>query len=196
MDQALESDWPSADRDRRLADAVAQNWARLRNFVRKRVADRADAEDVLQDVFFELVESYRFIKPIDQGTAWLFRVARNRIIDLFRRKQRESRRSSPSAMAREDGEMLAAEDLLPSHEAGPEAAFARSVLLEALEDALAELPEEQRDVFIAHELMGYTFEEISRDTGVSVNTLLSRKHHAVVRLRERLRSIYDDFKNL
>jgi len=195
MDEALKSEWPLAGRDQRLSDAVSKNRARLRNFIRKRVADQADAEDILQDVFYELVETYRLIKPIDEVTAWLFRVARNRIVDLFRRKQREARRTAPAAVAGDEGQSFAPENLLPSADEGPEAAYARALLLDALEEALDELPDPQRDVFIAHELMGYSFKEIAEETGVSVSALLSRKHYAVLHLRERLRLIYDDFKS-
>jgi RNA polymerase sigma factor (sigma-70 family) len=188
--------WPTAEDDRRISETIDRDRARLRNFIRKRVADQTEVDDILQDVFYELVETYRLIKPIDEATAWLFRVARNRIIDLFRRKQREERRRSRAPLASDEGGLLAVEDWLPSADAGPEAAYARSLLLDELEEALEELPDEQREVFIAHELMGYSFKEIAEESGVSVNTLLSRKHHAVVILRERLRSIYDDFKNL
>jgi RNA polymerase sigma factor (sigma-70 family) len=194
MDEALKGEWPVVGRDERLSDAVSKNRARLQNFIRKRVADQADAEDILQDVFYELVETCQLIKPIDEITAWLFRVARNRIIDLFRRKQREARRSGPTVLATDEGEIFTAENLLPSAADGPEAAYARSVLLDALEEALEELPEEQRDVFIAHELMGYSFKDIAEETGASMSALLSRKHYAVLHLRERQRSIYEDFK--
>ena len=191
MDEALKTRWPMAEQDQRISEAVDREQARLRNFIRRRVADQSDAEDILQDVFYELVEAYRMMKPVEQVTAWLFRVARNRITDLFRRKKREAR-SEPSAIT-EDGESLPWEDLLPSPDAGPQAAFARSVLLEELDAALDELPEEQREVFIAHELMGYSFKELAAQSGVSVNTLLSRKHYAVVHLRQRLQAIYDEF---
>ena len=191
MDEALKTRWPMAEQDQRISEAVDREQARLRNFIRRRVADQGDAEDILQDVFYELVEAYRMMKPVEQVTAWLFRVARNRITDLFRRKKREAR-SEPSAIT-EDGESLPWEDLLPSPDAGPQAAFARSVLLEELDAALDELPEEQREVFIAHELMGYSFKELAAQSGVSVNTLLSRKHYAVVHLRQRLQAIYDEF---
>jgi RNA polymerase sigma factor (sigma-70 family) len=193
MDEALKGEWLVSERGQRLADAVSRDGARLRNFIRKRVADQADAEDILQDVFYELVDAYRLIKPIDEVTAWLFRVARNRIIDLFRRKQREARRSTSSVVTGDEGEGFEAENTLPSADDGPEAAYARSVLFDELEDALAELPAEQRDAFIAHELMGYSFKEIAEDTGASISALLSRKHYAVLHLRERLRSIYEDF---
>ena len=153
-----------------------------------------DAEDILQDVFYELVEAYRMMKPVEQVTAWLFRVARNRITDRFRKRSRDALRNEPASVA-EDGETLLLEELLPSPDAGPDAAYARSVLLEELDEALDELPAEQREVFIAHELMGYSFKELAAETGVSVNTLLSRKHYAVLHLRERLQAIYDEFRN-
>jgi len=143
-------------------------------------------------VFFELVEAYRMMKPVEQVTAWLFRVARNRITDLFRRKGREALRNQPVGIA-EDGDVLLLEELLPSPDAGPDAAYARSVLLEELDEALDELPVEQREVFVGHELMGYSFKELAARTGLSVNTLLSRKHYAVLHLRERLQAIYDEF---
>jgi RNA polymerase sigma factor (sigma-70 family) len=194
MAEALTKRWAMAEQDQRISEAIEREQSRLRNFIRRRVADRDDAEDVLQDVFYELVEAYRLMKPVEQVTAWLFRVARNRIIDLFRKKSREALREEPPAVT-EDGETLPLEELLPSPEAGPDAAYARSVLLEELEAALDELPDEQREVFIAHELMGYSFKEIAEQTGVSVNTLLSRKHYAVLYLRERLQAIRDEFTN-
>jgi len=157
------------------------------------VADQGEAEDILQDVFYELIEAYRMMKPVEQVTAWLFRVARNRIIDLFRRKSREGFRAESETVS-EDGEVLKLEELLPSPDAGPDAAYARSVLLEELDDALDELPQEQREVFVAHELMGRSFKQIAKESGVSVNTLLSRKHYAVLYLRERLGAIYDEFR--
>jgi RNA polymerase sigma factor (sigma-70 family) len=162
---------------------------RLRSFIRKHVADTSEAEDILQDVFYELLEAYRLMKPIEHVTAWLFRVARNRIIDLFRSKKPGS--LSNSVSVEEGGDTL--EDLLPSEDAGPEAAYARNLLLDALDEALDELPAAQREVFIAHELMGRSFKEISAETGVSVNTLLSRKHYAVQHLRQRLQSIYENY---
>jgi RNA polymerase sigma factor (sigma-70 family) len=194
MDEALKTEWPVSGGDERLADAVGKNRARLRNFIRRRVADQTDAEDILQDVFYELVETYRLIKPIDEVTAWLFRVARNRIIDLFRRKQQEARRTAPMIFGGDGGEAFAADELLSSSDDGPEAAYVRSVLLDELEAALDELPDPQRDVFIAHELMGYSFKQIAEETGASVSALLSRKHYAILHLRERLRSIYEDFR--
>ena len=181
-----------AKQDRQIAEAIHREQSRLRNFIRRRVADREDAEDILQEVFYELVEAYRMIKPVEQVTGWLFRVARNRITDLFRRKQREALRGR-SSTGTEDGERLELEELLPSPDAGPDAAYARTVLLEEMEAALDELPEEQREVFIAHEVMGKSFKELAAETGTSVNTLLSRKHYAVLHLRERLQAIHDEF---
>jgi RNA polymerase sigma factor (sigma-70 family) len=182
------------EQDRRISEVVKREQARLRHFIRRRVPDPRDAEDILQDVFYELVEANRLLMPIEHVTGWLFRVARNRIIDLLRRKKPE--RFSDSAAAGEDGELLQLEDLLPSPDAGPEALYARHVLLAELELALDELPEEQRDVFVAHELEGRSFKEMAAETGVSVNTLLSRKRYAVRHLRERLQSTYDELTNL
>jgi len=194
MAEALTKRWAMAEQDQRISEAIEREQSRLRNFIRRRVADRDDSEDVLQDVFYELVEAYRLMKPVEQVTAWLFRVARNRIIDLFRKKSREALRNQPLAST-EDGETLPLEELLPSPDGGPDALYARSVLLDELDAALDELPDEQREVFIAHELMGYSFKEIAAQTGVSVNTLLSRKHYAVLYLRERLQAIHDEFAN-
>src|SRR5438034_1945377 len=191
MDEALRRQWRMTQQDQRISEAVNREYARLRNFIRKRVADQGEAEDVLQDVFYELIEAYRMMKPVEQVTAWLFRVARNRITDLFRRRMREGEGAAAQTLDT-DGETDFPEDLLPSADAGPEAAFARRVLLEELHEALDELPEEQREVFIAHEIEGYSFKEIAARTGVGVNTLLSRKHYAVLHLRARLQEIYDD----
>jgi RNA polymerase sigma factor (sigma-70 family) len=179
------------EQDRRISEVVGREQARLRSFIRRRVPDPLDAEDVLQDVFYKLVEANRLLMPIDHVTAWLFRVARNRITDLFRRKAPE--RFSDAAAGGEDEELMALEDLLPSPDAGPEAVYARNVLLEELELAVDELPAEQRAVFVAHELEGRTFREMAAETGVSVNTLLSRKRYAVRHLRARLQIIYDEF---
>jgi RNA polymerase sigma factor (sigma-70 family) len=192
MDEALRKQWMMVQQDQQISEAIEREKPRLRNFIRKRVADRRDAEDILQEVFYELVEAYRMMKPVEQVTGWLFRVARNRITDLFRSKKWEA--SSEPAVKIEDGEELQWEDLLRSPEAGPEAAYARSVLLEEMEAALDELPEEQSEVFVAHEFLGYSFKELAEQTGVSVNTLLSRKRYAVLHLRERLQTIYDDFR--
>jgi RNA polymerase sigma factor (sigma-70 family) len=192
MDEALRKQWMMAQRDERISEAIERERPRLRNFIRKRVADQSDAEDILQEVFYELVEAYRMMKPVEQVTAWLFRVARNRITDLFRSKKWEG--SNELAGRTVDGEDLRWEELLPSPDAGPESAYARSVLLEEMDAALDELPKEQREVFIGHELLGYSFKELAERTGASVNTLLSRKHYAVLHLRERLQAIYDDFR--
>jgi len=193
MDEALRKPWPMTEQDQKISEAISRDQPRLRNFIRRRVADQGEAEDILQDVFYELIEAYRMMKPVEQVTAWLFRVARNRIIDLFRRKSREGFRAESETVS-EDGEVLKLEELLPSPDAGPDAAYARSVLLEELDDALDELPQEQREVFVAHELMGRSFKQIAKESGVSVNTLLSRKHYAVLYLRERLGAIYDEFR--
>jgi RNA polymerase sigma factor (sigma-70 family) len=181
------------EQDQRISEVVRREQSRLGNFIRRRVPDPRDAEDILQDVFYELVEANRLLMPIEHVTAWLFRVARNRITDLFRKKRPES--FSNTAVAHEDDEddLLQFEDLLPSPDAGPEALYARSVLLDELALALSELPEQQREVFVAHELKGRSFKEMAAATGVSVNTLLSRKRYAVLHLRERLQSIYDEF---
>ncbi len=192
MDEALSNDRVTTDQNRRISDTIAREQARLRQFIRKRVPDEGDAEDIFQEVFYELVDAYRLMKPIEQVGAWLFRVARNRIIDLFRSK-RPSVLGNDSMLAAEDGEAHPWEDLLPSPDAGPEAAYARSVLLEELDAALEDLPEEQRDVFVAHEIEGQSFKELSEATGVGINTLLSRKRYAVLQLRRRLQAIYNEF---
>jgi len=181
------------DQDRQISEIVAGERSRLRNFIRRRVPDPADVEDIVQEVFYELVEANRLLMPIDHVTGWLFRVARNRITDLFRKQRTETFNDKP--IEDNDGELLRIEDLLPSPDAGPEALYIRNVLLDELELALDELPDEQRKVFIAHELEGRSFKELSAETGVNVNTLLSRKRYAVLHLRERLQSIYDEFTN-
>jgi RNA polymerase sigma factor (sigma-70 family) len=192
MDKAASAHWVMAEQDERLTETIGREQGRLRSFIRRRVADEADAEDILQDVFYELIEAYRLMKPIEQVGAWLYRVARNRIIDAFR-KNKPAQFSAEKDPHDGDGESLSLEELLPSPDAGPEAAYARSILLEELDAAIDELPEEQREVFLAHEFEGLSFKQISARTGVSVNTLLSRKHHAVVHLRRLLQSIYYDF---
>ena len=189
----MSSDGGTADQNRRISETIAQEQARLRQFIRKRVPDEGDAEDIVQDVFYELVDAYRLMKPVEQVGAWLFRVARNRIIDRFRRK-RPSILGNGAAASAEGGEPAQQwEELLPSPAAGPEAAYARRVLLEELDAALEELPEEQREVFVAHEIEGRSFKELSEATGRSINTLLSRKRYAVLQLRLRLQAIYDEF---
>ena len=181
----------AAEQDQRISEVVKRERSRLLNFIRRRVADPGDAEDVLQDVFYRLIEANQLLMPIEHVTGWLFRVARNRITDLFRKNQPEN--FSDLGGADEDGEVLSFEDLLPSPDAGPEAAFARSVLLDELESALHELPAEQREVFVAHEFEGRSFKDLAAETGLSVNTLLARKRYAVVHLRRRLQRVYDEF---
>jgi len=181
----------SLEQDQRISEVVKREQSRLRNFIRRRVPDPRDAEDILQEVFYELVEANRLLMPIEHVTGWLFRVARNRITDLFRKKKPVS--FSDAAVADDDKELLQLEDLLPSPDAGPDALYARSVLLDELEFALDELPDEQREVFVGHELEGRSFKQMAGETGVSVNTLLSRKRYAVLHLRERLQSIYHEF---
>jgi RNA polymerase sigma factor (sigma-70 family) len=179
--------------DQRISEVVKREQSRLRNFIRRRVPDPRDAEDILQDVFYKLVEANRLLMPIEHVTGWLFRVARNRITDLLRKKKPENFSDAAVSRNDDDDELLRFEDLLPSPDAGPEALYARSVLLDELESAVDELPEEQREVFVAHEFQGRSFKEIAAETGVSVNTLLSRKRYAVLHLRERLQDIYDEF---
>ena len=180
----------SIEQDRRVSEVVDREQSRLLRFIRRRVPDARDAEDILQEVFCELVEANRLLMPIDHVTGWLFRVARNRITDLFRKKKPES--FSSTGVAGEDDELLRLEDLLPSPDAGPAALYARGVLLGELEAAVEELPALQREVFVAHELEGRSFKEMAAGTGVSVNTLLSRKRYAVRHLRKRLQRIHDE----
>jgi RNA polymerase sigma factor (sigma-70 family) len=193
MDEVLRRQWPMAQQDQRISEAVEREYAGLRRFIRKRVADPGEAEDILQDVFYELVEAYRMLKPIEQVTAWLFRVARNRIIDVFRRKKREASSRQSSSILSDDSDSSTLEELLPSPDAGPEAVYMQNAMAEELDAALDELPDGQREAFVAHELMGYSFQEIAARTGVSVNTLISRKHYAVLHLRKRLQSVYHEF---
>ena len=180
------------ERERELVEVITREQGRLKRFIRKWVVDEADVEDVLQEVFYELVEAQRLMTPLRQASAWLYRVARNRITDLFRKRRSEALRQNLSGQTL-DEEGLALEDWLPSKEAGPEAAYARRVLLEELDAALEELPKEQRAVFLAHELEGLSFKEISGLSGIPVNTLLSRKHYAVLHLRQRLKAIYEEY---
>jgi RNA polymerase sigma factor (sigma-70 family) len=183
---------PMTDQDQRITDVVKRERSRLGNFIRRRVPDPRDAEDILQDVFYTLVEANRLLMPIEHVTGWLFTAARNRVTDFFRKKRPE--RFSDLSAADDEGEQLAFEDLLPSPDAGPDELYARSALLAELEDALDELPEEQREVFVAHEFEGRSFKQMSAESGVSVNTLLARKRYAVLHLRKRLQDIYDDFE--
>jgi len=183
-------EWTIDEQDQFIAEALERDEARLRSFIRKRVLDTSDAEDVLQDVFYELIQTYRLMKPIEQVTAWMYRVARNRITDLFRKQK-------PSSLNESSGggeESPSFEDLLPSEDDGPDAVYARSLLLESLDEALEELPESQREVFVAHELLGKSFKELSEETGTPVNTLLSRKRYAVLHLRKRLEDLKESFE--
>ena len=189
MDEAAGST-TMTEQDRQISEIFAEQRARLRNFIRRRVPDPSDAEDIVQEVFYELVEANRLLMPIEHVTGWLFRVARNRITDLFRKKRPET--FADAAVEDEEGELRQIEDLLPSPDAGPEALYVRSVLLDELRAALDELPDEQREVFVAHELEGRSFKELSEETGVNVNTLLSRKRYAVLQLRKRLQSIHNE----
>jgi len=182
----------TAEQNRQISEVVYRERVRLRNFVRKRVPDAGDAEDILQDVLYELVQAYRLMQPIEHAGAWLYRVARNRVIDFFRRKRLVALGDALAERADDEG-VLTLEDLLPSPDAGPEAAYARRVLLQELNAALDELPEEQRDVFIAHQIEGRSFKELAGETGVGLNTLLSRKRYAVLYLRRRLQAIYDEY---
>jgi RNA polymerase sigma factor (sigma-70 family) len=194
MEEALNIPRQTAEQNRQIAAVVQRERARLRNFVRKRVPDAGDAEDILQDVLYELVESYRLMHPIEHAGAWLYRVARNRIVDFFRKKRLVALGDVLAERADDEG-VLTLADLLPSPDAGPEAAYARGVLLQELNAALEELPEEQREVFIAHQIDGRSFKELADDTGVGLNTLLSRKRYAVLHLRRRLQAIYDEYLN-
>jgi RNA polymerase sigma factor (sigma-70 family) len=191
MATSASGDWTMSEQDQFLAEAMEREEPRLRRFIRKRVLDTSDAEDVLQDVFYELIAAYRMMQPVEQVTAWMFRVARNRITDLFRRRKTVSL-NEPASAEEDSAETL--EDLLPAADAGPDALFARGVLLEALEDALEELPAGQREAFLAHEVLGRSFKEMSAETGVSVNTLLARKRYAVLHLRKRLKEVQEDFE--
>jgi RNA polymerase sigma factor (sigma-70 family) len=193
MNGAASLERMSLEQDQRISEVVKRERSRLHNFIRRRVPDPRDAEDILQEVFYELVEANRLLMPIEHVTGWLFRVARNRITDLFRKRKPESFTDAALATDDDEGELLRLEDLLPSPDAGPDALYARSVLLEELELALSELPAEQREVFVAHELEGRSFKEMAAASGVSINTLLARKRYAVLHLREQLQDIHDEF---
>ena len=192
MENVLSIERWTVEQDQRIADVVQQEQSRLRAFVRQRLSDEGEVEDILQEVFYELVAAYRLLTPVEQVGAWLYRVARNRIIDFFRKKKPETFENGPVGGV-SDEDTLLLEDLLPSPEAGPEAAYACRVLLEELAAALEELPQEQREVFIAHEFDGRSFKELAEESGLNVNTLLSRKRYAVLHLRQRLHAIYDEF---
>jgi len=192
LDVVAEANEQRTEQNHHITEVIDRERRRLFHFIRKRVDDEGDAEDILQDVFYELTEAFRLMRPIEQVGAWLYRVARNRIIDRFRKRTPETV-GEISANASGD-DMVRLEELLPSPDAGPEALYARTVLLEELDAALEELPEEQREVFIAHEMDGRSFKQIAEETGLSVNTLLSRKHYAVLHLRRRLEALYEEFQ--
>ncbi len=193
MQEATSAARMAPEPDQWISETVTREESRLRQFIRRRVADPRDVDDILQDVFYELVEANRLLMPIEHVTGWLFRVARNRIIDLFRKKRPEQM-DAPNAMD-EDGGGRSLEDLLPSPDAGPDALYVRAALLGELEAALEELPDAQREVFLGHEYDGRSFKDMAAETGVSVNTLLSRKRYAVRHLRTRLQRIYDDLSH-
>jgi RNA polymerase sigma factor (sigma-70 family) len=179
------------DQDRRIIAAFDREAVRLGRFIRGRVSDVSVADDILQDVFSELLEAERLVQPIEQVSAWLFRVARNRITDWFRRRRPETY-ETPRGAAPDGPESAFWEDALPSPDAGPDALYARARMLDELAEAIDELPERQRAIFMAHEIEGLSFRQIAAQTGESVNTLLSRKHAAVQSLRRRLRVAYEN----
>ncbi|SIN91977.1 RNA polymerase sigma factor [Paraburkholderia phenazinium] len=181
---------PMLERERDLTATILRERSKLGHFIRRRVRDPSEAEDILQDVFHEFVQAYRLPAPIEQVSAWLFRVARNRIIDVFRKKREQPLAETVSEP--DDDSEFRLDLALPSYEAGPEAVYARSVLLDALQAALDELPGNQREVFVAHELEGRSFKELAAESGVSVNTLLARKRYAVLHLRTSLQTVYDE----
>jgi RNA polymerase sigma factor (sigma-70 family) len=193
MEAALSSVVMTDEQNYRIAEAVAREQSRLRKFIRKRMPYESEAEDILQDVFYALVEAHRLMTPVEQVGAWLFQVARNRIIDRFCKRKPEGARNIVRA-GKKAADPFPLEDLLPSPDVSPEAAYVREVLLAEIHAALDELPEEQREAFVAHEFEGRTCKELATETGARVNTLLSRKHYAVPHLRRRLRTIYDTFK--
>ena len=191
MSAALTDPLTAAAQDREIASTVQRERGRLLAFIRRRIADAAEAEDVLQEALYELVLAYRMMQPVQQAGAWLTRVARHRIIDRFRKHKPQPLADRRAAQGEEPDEAF--EDLLPAPDGGPESALIRELLLEEIEAALEELPPEQREVFVAHELDGLSFRELSARSGVGVNTLLSRKRYAVLHLQQRLRAAWDDW---
>ncbi|MFX1734308.1 sigma-70 family RNA polymerase sigma factor [Paraburkholderia sp. A1RI_3L] len=183
---------PMTDPDRDITATVMRERTRLVNFIRRRIRDPDDAEDILQDVFHEFVQAYRLPAPIEQASAWLFRTARNRIVDRFRKKKEQPLTELLEAEDDDASGEYRLDLALPAHDAGPEAVYARALLLKALQDALDELPPNQREVFIAHELEGRSFKDMAAQSGVTLNTLLGRKRYAVLHLRARLQPIYDE----
>lgn len=183
--------WSITEQNRLFSEAMERNWPRLRSFLGRYARDTGEVEDILQDVFYELLEAYRMMKPIEHVSSWLFRVARNRVVDLFRKRKVAS--LNEPIKSGEDSLLLTLEDLLPSPTEGPDAIYARKIMLEAIEDAIEELPKEQRDILIAHEVMGISFKDYAAQSGIGMNTLLSRKRYAMLFLRQRLQSVYDEF---
>jgi RNA polymerase sigma factor (sigma-70 family) len=186
----IEAQTIQVDRDESLQKTVRAERKRLFDFIRRRVATTEDAEDILQDVLYQLVASYSVTEPIEKLTSWLFRVARNKIIDWYRRRRPER---MPVDLEN-PGEPLNLEEILFDPASSPELLYGRSLVWRELSEALEELPEEQREVFVLHELEGRSFKEIAEETGEPVNTLLSRKRYAVLTLRERLQELYDEFE--
>jgi RNA polymerase sigma factor (sigma-70 family) len=192
MKSTLTADAIVNDPDHSITLAVKREGERLRNFIRRRVPDAGDAEDILQEVYFELVSAYRLLDPIEHVSAWMYRVARNRIVDLFRRRRPEDSAAALAVTQGDGEEELSIDNLLPSADGGPEAAYARSLLLRELLAALEELPTEQRDAFVGHEIDGLSFAAMAESSGLSINTLLARKRYAVLHLRRRLQAIHEE----
>jgi len=187
----------TAEQNETIKQTVQKEQKRLFDFIRKRVPEQEDAEDILQDVFYQFTESFRLMKPVEQASAWLFTVARNKITDWFRKSKPEpfSRQKLRNHGDDDEGEALGLADILPDLSNNPENVFTKKIISDALEDALEELPEEQREVFVMHELENLSFNQISEITGRSVATLISRKRYAVLHLRKRLQQLYNEFIN-
>jgi len=186
MDDALVNPAMALSPNQRLASVVAQQQQRLWAFVRRQVSVASDAEDIVQEVFAELLEAYRLMKPIERVGSWLMRVARNRLIDRYR--------VSGRTLPLEEDAQLDIPALIGADGSGPESEYRRALLADALEQAIENLPVEQRRVFVAHEIAGQTFKDIAAESGIPVNTLLGRKHAAVLQLRETLRDFYDELE--
>ena len=184
----------TVEQDQKIRESIRLNGKRLLNFIKRRIPDEDEAEDILQDVYYQLVQAMQLTKPIEQVSSWMFTVARNKITDLFRKKK-EVRMEGQVMSQVDSDEMLSLHELLPSLEDSPDATFMRRILVEELEAAMEELPENQRWVFFQHEIEGKSFKELAQETGLTVNTLISRKRYAVLHLRERLSDIYNEFIN-
>jgi RNA polymerase sigma factor (sigma-70 family) len=195
MTDALSLHNMSERQNESIAEAVKTNRPRLRDFIRQRVADIEDAEDILQDVFEELTEAVRMMQPIEQVASWMFRVARNKIIDRYRKKKTESLEDQKFYTTQSEDEQLMLADLLADTNGSSANRFDNSLLWNAIEEALDELPPEQRNVFVWHEIDGKSFNSIAEETGIPLNTLLSRKRYAVLHLRKKLRDIYNELFN-